>query len=219
MADRSKWFEITIAALGIGVTAFLGYSQIRLGSIQQEAVSKQASDTIEVQIFQLVAPHLDKLSDSDPDAAGSRRIVEAMAEFLSDTQKRDNLAKIALKIARTNPEATPADLYRLEEATSTAGTGQWFAVLASLPGNDEAAAKASANTLWQQWKSKGGADVPIKLYKTRIGNNFAIVAGDAAPQPQAWDLVRKAKQWGVADDAFAQQDKEWQAQGTAPFRP
>lgn len=210
MADHSRWFEITVAALGIGVTAFLGFSQIRLGNIQQEAATKQATDDIEVQIFQLVAPHLENLSKAEPQADNSRRIVEAMAEFLSDTQKRENLAKIALKIARTNPNATPADLYRLEEATSARGTGQWFAVLASLPGNNEAAAKARANAMQQQWQSKGG-EVPIKLYKTRISNNFAIVAGDAAPQDKAADRVRKAKQWGVAGDAFAQQDKEWTA--------
>jgi hypothetical protein len=217
MADHSKWFEITVAALGIGVTAFLGFSQIRLGNIQQEAATKQATENIEVQIFQLVAPHLENLSKSDPQADNSRRIVEAMAEFLSDTQKRENLAKIALKIARTNPNATPADLYRLEEATSAGGTGQWFAVLASLPGNNEAAAKASANAMWQQWKSKGGGEIPIKLYRTKISNNFAIVAGTAAPQDRASDLVRKAKQWGVAGDAFAQQDKAWKEVGAAPF--
>jgi hypothetical protein len=217
MADHSKWFEITVATLAVGVTLFLGISQIRLGTIQQEAASKQAADSIEIQIFELVTPHLANLSKPRSESADSRKIVEVMAEFLTDTQKRDNLAKIALKMAQGNPSVSPVDLYRLQEATASGGSGRWFAVLASLPEGNEKAAKGHANSKLQQWKKSGGGDVQIKLYRTKINRNYAVVVGGPMDQSSASSLVRQAKQLGVAEDAFVQQDKQWEEKGDAPF--
>lgn len=228
MADHSKWFEITVAGLGVAVTGLLGWGQLqlaavqqdqtnRLASIQQEAASKLATDTIEVQIFQMVAPHLAELAQPGPRSASSQKIVVVMSEFLTNTHRRENLAQIIDRMIEGSADVTPDARWRIKEATRSVGTDRWFAVLASLPGNDLQAAQTHANKILTAWERQGGTG-PIRLYRTRISQNFAVVAGAAMDRSAALELVSKARKWRIADDAFVQQDKEWEDRGPAPFR-
>jgi hypothetical protein len=219
MADHSKWFEITVAVLGVTITGILGWGQLRLANVQQETSAKQAADNIEIQVFQLVEPHLVNLTKPGPQFESSQRIVVVMSEFLSGIHKRENLAKISDRIVEGNPGVPQNVLSRIKEATQSAGTtGRWFAVLASLPGNNPDAAREHANRIFEVWQAKADRDTSIQLYKTSISNNFAVVVGGAVERDKAAELVSRARARHVADDAFVQQDKNWEAHGVAPFK-
>src|SRR5438552_18363431 len=118
MADHSKAFEITIAALGIIVTGLIGYGQYRLNDTQnqfirdqkqaesdrieaqQKADAKRYGDATELQVMSIVAPHFVNLTKPGKDFDSSWRVVESAATYLSDQHQRSGLAAMATQIAR-----------------------------------------------------------------------------------------------------------------------
>ncbi|MFN0140419.1 MAG: hypothetical protein ACKVQW_10095 [Pyrinomonadaceae bacterium] len=228
MADHSRTFEITIAALGVIVTGLIGFGQWQLSNKQseftrnqKEADAKRATDATEVQVMSIVAPHLVTLSKrEDKDFHSSLRMVEAAAIYLSEKHGRTALAEMAERISRGN-EAVPQETKtRLQEATVASApstTVMWFAVLDSLPANDQRAAETRANERNEQLR-RIGLNIEVQLFKTKISNNFAVVAGGPVDQKAAFDLASTLRRNGIAGDAFAQQDREWTLVGKAPFR-
>jgi hypothetical protein len=225
VADHSKAFEVTIAALGLVVTGVLGYGQIQLSreqanqaKAQQLAEKKRAVDNIEVQVMSLVAPHLGNLAKPGTEFDSSQRVVLAAAEYLSTQHSRTALASMAAKISEGNTAITQEVRSRIQEATvTTPSTGKWFAVVASLPPNDLTSAQSLANKGLAQLRAMG-LDLEIQLFKTKISNNLAIVVGGPVERTAALELASQARNTGVARDAFTQQDKGWTFVGKAPFK-
>lgn len=225
MAEHSKIFEVTIAALGLVVTGVLGYGQIQLSREQANqtqsqhlAEEKRAVDNIEVQVMSLVAPHLGNLAKPGTEFEPSQRIVLAAAEYLSAQHSRTALASMAAKISEGNATISQEVKSRIQEATVTVpSTGRWFAVLASLPSTDLTAGQNLANQKLRQIQASG-LGFEVQLFKTKISNNLAVVVGGALERAAALDLASQARNAGIARDAFAQQDKEWTFVGKAPFK-
>jgi hypothetical protein len=225
MADHSKTFEVTIAALGLVVTGMLGYGQFQVSQeqtkqarAQQLAEEKRAVDNIEVQVMSLVAPHLGNLAKHGTEFDSSQRVVLAAAEYLSTQHSRTALASMASKISEGNTAIPQEVRSRIQEATvTTPSTGKWFAVLASFPSNDLTSAQSMANQRLKQLKTMG-LDLEIQLFKTKISNNLAVVVGGPVERTAALELAVRAQNTGVARDAFAQQDKGWIFIGKAPFK-
>ena len=224
MTDRSKTFEITIAALGLIVTALLGYGQYKLNKEQseiairqQEAEKIRAIDNIEVQIMSLVSTHLSNLSKPGAEFASSQRVVLAASEYLSSQHQRTALAAMAAKISEGNTTVPTDVTTRIKEATSIATpSANWFTVLASLPVDDEASAKEIANRFLENVESKYQSG-QIQLYRTKISNSFAVVLNGPSNRTTAIEAASKARRVELAKDAFAQQDRDWTLIGTAPF--
>lgn len=240
----SKWFEIAITAIGVLITAVLGYGQWRLGQQQNAILENQANqqlersiDNIEVQVMTLVSKHLGKLGTVGEEAEVSQKVVLAAAEFLSNKYGRTSLAAMAAKISEGNPKIGNPIQGRFAEATQpppqlqvrSLGTdwpeskGQqppertnWYAVLASLPGDQLKAAEAEANGKLIKAREKGFSQ-GVQLYKTKISNIYAVVIGGALDEASARDLSKKARSLELTRDSFAQIDKEWKFVGDAPF--
>ena len=216
MADRSKWFEVFVAALGVTVTGVLGYGQWQLGEQQNLILANQTTtaerrsvDTIEVQVMTLVSPHLSVLGSKTPEGKRSERVVLAAAEYLSDQFGRASLAKMAAKISEGNKDISEPVRTRLEEASQAAPKSRtYFTVLASLPGNNLAAARITAKEKLKKAKV-AGLDQAISIYKTKLSNNYAVVIGGELSEADARSLAAAARSAGLADDSFHQIDKEW----------
>jgi hypothetical protein len=224
MADQSRWFEISLTAIGLAVTAILGYGQLRVSEAQHDQAarqqveeSKRAVDNIEVQVMSLVAPHLGNLAKQSGDFKSSQKVVLAAAEYLSTKHNRTALASMAAKISENNQSVPIEVRTRIQEATEAVSpAGKWFAVLASLPASDLPAAKEVANKKLKQAQSVAPG-TSVKIYKTKLSNNFAIVLEGPVERKKALDLALLARSSTLAKDAFAQQDREWVTVGTAPF--
>lgn len=227
MADHSKKFEITIAALGMIVTGMLGYGQIRVSQEQnrqeesQKATEeKRAADDVEVKVMTMVAPHFLDISKPGENFEASLRVIESAATYLTERHSRPGLALMATQIARGN-KAVPQEVQtRLQEATVVplpSTTRKWFAVLASLPASDLTPAQTFANERLQQLKNTG-LNVEIQLFKTKISNNYAVVVGGPLERNDAIELASQARSKGLARDAFVQQDRDWTFVGKAPFQ-
>lgn len=225
MADHSKWFEILVAAIGVSVTATLGYGQWQIADAQnkqlikqQETETKRAGDNIEVQVMSLVSSHLGNLSKSGTEFEASQRVVLAAAEYLTSHYGRTALAEMAAKISESNKTVAPDVQTRIQEATVSAnGSERWYAVLASFPIGDLVPAQQIANEMLHKLQNVG-SDKTIQLYKTKISNNYAIVMGGAKEMTEAVNLANFARSKKLAKDAFPQQDREWTLIGNAPFQ-
>jgi hypothetical protein len=236
--QSSKFFEVTITAVGIFVTAVLGYGQWRLGQQQNAILENQAKqelersiDNIEVQVMTLVSPHLGKLASAGEEAETAQKVVLAAAEYLSNQYGRTSLASMATMISEGNPTISQPIQDRFEEATVAPPQLQmplsevdkpppkqanWYAVLASLPGDQLETAKAEANKKLDKAREKG-LNQGVQLYKTEISNNYAVVIGGALDKASARALSAKARTVGLSRDSFPQIDKEWTHVGDAPF--
>jgi hypothetical protein len=93
----------------------------------------------------------------------------------------------------------------------------WYAVLASLPASDLAAARTNANEKLAEARRLGFSQ-GVQIYRTKISNNYAVVIGGQMPRPDAFALSSGARQKGLASDAFPQQDRMWSFVGEAPFK-
>lgn len=227
MADRSKAFEAFVALLGLALTGVLGYGQYSLSKEQTEqsnqqrlAEKKRGVDNLEVQVMTLVAPHLINLAKPGADFLPSQRVVLAASEYLSNQHQRTALATMSAKISEGNASVSNEVATRLKEASQVSqdvlsGT-RWFAVVATLPSDSEPAARTAADQWLARARAKDGK-ATIGLYKTKISNSYAIVLGSGVSQTQAGELARQARDWKLAPDAFAQQDRGWTLVGTAPF--
>ena len=157
----------------------------------------------------LVAPHLAKVRGTGADAESSQRVVLAAADYLSSKHKRTALAEMYQHIVADDPTIKPDIRVRVIEATATVSeSALWYAVLASLPGNDLNAARRIANKK-SQMAGSGGFGQPVQIYRTKISDNYAIVLGGQMRRSDAVSLASAARQKGLAPDAFAQQDRSW----------
>jgi hypothetical protein len=159
-------------------------------------------------------------------------VVLAAAEYLSNQYGRTSLASMAAKISEGSPTISEPVQARFAEATQPPSQLQvhfaevdkpvreqanWYAVLASLPGDQLDAAKLKANGKLEEAK-RLGLNQGVQLYKTKISNNYAVVIGGALDKASARALSAKARSLGLAGDSFPQIDKEWKFVGDAPFQ-
>jgi hypothetical protein len=223
----AKSFQLAIATAGVIVTALLGFGQWQLSQQQNRMLDEQhkaeakrasdsiaadkerAADNIEVQVMTLVAPHLAKLRGADKEARNSERIVLAAEEYLSSTYGKTALAQMHRRIVEDSPFVKPETRARIAEATEPVMEGApWYTVLASLPANDLDAARNIAKEKLKM-AERLNLSQDIKVYKTKLSNNYAIVIGGQMARSDAIDLAATARQTGLATDAFAQQDRSW----------
>ncbi len=91
-----------------------------------------------------------------------------------------------------------------EAGGQDADTGNWFAVVASVP----LANQASLPGLVDQIKSRSnGWDVCV--YQTMISNSYAITSGPRKSEADAKARARQFRINGWVPDAFAQPDRQW----------
>lgn len=230
----AKSFQLAIAAAGVIVTALLGFGQWQLSQQQNRMLDEQhkaeakkardtiaadkerAADNIEVQVMALVAPHLAKLRGADKESKNSERIVIAAEEYLSNTYGKTALAQMHSRIVEDSPFVKRETRQRIEEATEPVKEGApWYTVLASLPANDLDAARNIAKEKLKM-AERVGLPRDVKVYKTKLSNNYAIVIGGQMARSDAIDLATAARQRGLAADAFAQQDRSWKLVSEAP---
>jgi hypothetical protein len=232
----ANWFQIGIAAAGVIVTALLGYGQWQLSQQQNRMLSEQhlseekrasetnmadkekSADNIEVQVMTMVAPYLSKLRGSGKEAETSQKVVLAAANYLSSQHKRTALAEMYHRIVEDSPSVKPEIKAQIAEATEPVIEGSpWYAVLASLSVNELSAARDVANEKLRV-AEQIGLPQGVKIYKTRISNDYAVVIGGQMARSDALALVAAAKQKRLSTDAFAQQDRSWTFVGDAPFK-
>jgi len=105
MRDDSRYLEIVLTAIGLMVTALLGYGQYQISTQQtkmaikqQEAEDRRSVDNIEIQTMNLVAGHLANLAKPGSDFDASQKVVIAASEYLSSQFDRTALAAMAARI-------------------------------------------------------------------------------------------------------------------------
>ncbi|MDJ0825567.1 MAG: hypothetical protein QNJ16_08700 [Rhodobacter sp.] len=135
---------------------------------------------------------------------------------------RRNIGTDCTLEAETSLGAASFDLaeLRVEEAASI-GTPQpaadsqdnWFPVVLSLKistPNSLARAQAFADSVDDRLSRTGDSEVPkARIWETQISRSYAVTLGGPASREVADRLVKLAREQGVADDAFAQQNKGW----------
>lgn len=203
----SKWFEVGIAALGVAVTAILGYGQWQLGQGQAElskgqaaSEDRRAQDAIEVQVMSMVSSYFAAMREPGKKGDDAQRVVLAAAEYLSNDHKRPSLAAMAAKISQENPTASLNVQGRFQEASIVPDqAAPWYAVLASLSPDDLDTARSVALAK-QSLAAKLGLGDQIHIYRTKISNNIAIVIGGALTRERALELAarsRETKLWFI----------------------
>ena len=234
-----NWFQIGIAAAGVIVTALLGFGQWQLSQQQNRildeqhraeerraaeanaADKKKSADNIEVQVMALVAPHLGKLRGSGTQAENSQKVVLAAAEYLTSSYDRKALAEMYQRIVGDSPSVKKEIRARVAEATAMVPEGApWYAVLASLPANDPDDLKEAHRVANEKLRAaeRLGFSQSIRIYKTKVSQNYAIVIGRELARLDAFALAASSRQKDLAADAFAQQDRSWVLIGDAPFK-
>jgi hypothetical protein len=174
---------------------------------QHRAEERRASDNVEVQVIALVAPRFSELGGSDEKAKTSQRVVLAAASYLTDQYQRTGLAKIYREILP--PSADLNIQVGAAEATEPAtAESPWHVVLASLAANDKSAACKMAHEKLKIAQSEGLPE-KIRLYRTKISDNYAVVIGEPMSRLDAVSLAVSARNKGLAEDTFAQQDRSW----------
>jgi hypothetical protein len=203
-------FQIGVAAAGVLVTALLGFGQWNLSRQQREAEERRSEDNIEVQVMALVKEHLAKLRGSGEDAENAQRVVLAAGKYLADGHHRPALIIMYDSIVKDLQSVKTELKTQAAESTEPAAEGaKWYAVLASLPANDLSRTRSVASQMLAHAQQLGFTQ-GIKVYKTKISNNYAIVMGGQMSRSDAFSLAADARQKSLATDAFPQQDRSWE---------
>jgi hypothetical protein len=238
-ASKPSTFESVIAAFTVVATFALGYSHWRLATrqdeqdakiqrqaeefqrsllqIHREAEAARAADSLELQVFTLVSPHLGKLKESGREAATSQRIVTAAAQLLS-SRGRPGLSQMVEKIREpTAPVAVPEPrTAAVEPVAEKTPANAWLVLLATLPGSDLEAAEAVANDKLRAAKELGLTPA-VSIYKTRLKGRYVVALGAPLDRSAALALATQARRKSLSEDAFAETDDGWELRGTAPF--
>jgi len=234
---KVSWFQVVVAALGVVATGLLGLGQWRVSSVQNRLTAEEhvaedrraqasiaaeknrADDNVEVQVMALVAPRFPELTGTDKKAITAQSIVFAAALFLSNNHSRTGLAGIYYQLLPSVPSVKPEIRAGIEEATVPAEhNAPWYAVLASLPGDNLTAAHRMANEKLKICQAKHLSSCDIQIWRTKISNNLAVVVAGKMSQSEALTLAASARDKGVAADAFAQKDRSWVKIEGAPFK-
>ena len=185
--SMAKWIEICLIGLGVLATALIGYGQWKLGQ-QQNTFTKQqaaanealqasvAQQAAELQIIELITPHLELLAVCKADKAAQKMVVVA-SEYLSSKHQSTVVAEMADALTRECPESKiEADTEtRISEATTPSGiSGRWFTVIATYRIASVSQAKEAQKVLSKAAKA-AGIDKPVEVYLTKISNSYAIV--------------------------------------------
>ena len=206
---RTNRFQIGVAAAGVIVTALLGFGQLNLARQQREAEERRFEDNIEMQVMALVKEDLVKLRGSGEDAENAQRVVLAAGKYLADGHHRPALIIMYDSIVKDLPSVKTEIKTQAAESTEPVAEGaQWYAVLASLPANDLSRARSVASEMLARAQHLGFTQ-DIKVYKTKISNNYAVVIGGQMARSDAYSLAADARDKSLATDAFAQQDRSW----------
>lgn len=222
--DSAKWIEVFLIGLGVVATALIGYGQWSLGQQQnsltlqlsQEAETRNSTSSrqaAEIQLIQLVQPHLEEFADCAPDSA-SQKMVTVTGEYLSETHESDVLVRMAEKLRDECPEGTlKASINtRIVEATSVLSKGDekndWFAVIGTY-GISKRSEAIKASRILQAKVVGAGLSENVEVYLTKISNSFAIVLGGPMSESEAVRLARLSRENGIAKDAFPQIDRDW----------
>ena len=156
----AKWIEISLIGLGIAATAVIGYGQWNLGKQQNRqaelsakatekrelSIAKQAA---ELQIIELVHPHLEKFAACEPNRA-SQQMVSVSSTYLNSRHKSTVVADMAEELARECDDAIAQNTRtRIAEATvvveeqKAIEDRKWFTVVATYDITRESDAKAA----------------------------------------------------------------------------
>lgn len=99
-------------------------------------------------------------------------------------------------------------LINQEQADLTPPGPHWFAVIGTVPGENEAGARRLSAELSRRLLD-AGLDAGVRLYRTRASRSYALTYGGPVAEAEARDLVRGIRSAGVVADAFPQADRSW----------
>lgn len=116
-----------------------------------------------------------------------------------------DLVQVASSLKLQSDEATARSKVALSP-------DEWFAVIATYSGNQEGLRFASERRTGAQ--AKLGC---VEVWKTKIGGQYAVVAGGKVPRIIALANAQRARQTGEAADAFTQANREWTLQVSCKF--
>jgi hypothetical protein len=94
------------------------------------------------------------------------------------------------------------------EAAAPVETQRWYAVIASVPLEQEQAVPAIARELQARMAGRGMPS-SVRIYRTKISNSFALTSGGEKSEEDAKGRARALRRFGIVPDAFAQPDREW----------
>jgi len=238
--SKPSSFEAVVAAFTVVATFSLGYCYWRLETrqaeldakiqaqaeefqrsllqMQRDAEAARAADNFELQMFNLVTPHLARLREPGREAAASQRIVAAAAELLA-SRGRPGLQQMVERIReqQTPPAAAPEPQTAAEQpAPQKSAASAWLVLLATLPGTDRKTAEEVANSKLQAAKDLGLASA-VSLYRTRLKGRYVVALGKPLDRSAALALASQARRNSLSGDAFAESDDGWELTGMAPF--
>lgn len=133
-------------------------------------------------------------------------------------QREKSVASAATAASAARPEDYLASLSgqqataaaTLVEASRPVTDGQnWFTVIGTVPATPTSLSDAARLAQALQQKLARGMFQPVKIYKTKISNSYALTVGGPVSQETARSVATQIRSSGVVRDAFWQPDREW----------
>jgi hypothetical protein len=242
MADgQSRWLGAldVLAKIGIGVVGAWATWHFARIETEREAqrdriaqLQERAADERELmRIFADYAPKSAAIETLDGRSALA--LTAYAAERLAADHGRPEFvemlpapteAQVSSAVAE-NPQAAVAirnAAVQAREAQATQATpmaqARWFAVAATFPADQPAAAESFAAGLRDRLKASD-PNVKVAVWRTRTSRNLAICVGGPMDPEAARETARSLRANGAAPDAFAQRDREWERVSASPAAP
>ena len=190
------------------ITLFLDYMQRRRSdpqwSVKLPVLSSYCSEDQRFEITHAVSKVLCQQVSRAGDAAAADN-KDGASELAAEAARTGDPGRyLNSTIAETQNSALAAS-----ESAVAATSDRWFAVVASVPGNQPEVAARLAKELNGRLQRAGLPPKNASVYRTRISNSFAITSGRDKTEAEAKARARMLRQSDAVPDAFAQRDRGW----------
>jgi len=164
-----------------------------------------------------VATSPNVVPNAPPMAQSAPRITEKVVTMTPQDpvilQQRQQAQVVAPEIAQTsvrNLELKSRELSR-KIAVAPEAERKWYAVLASYKvGTEEKYVVEDVAKFTARLKQVGAANLKLEVYRTSVSDLYVIVLSPPdGGRDEARALVARAREMGLAADAFVQEDRNW----------
>ncbi len=207
--------KVFLGILGLIITILISYIQYSNQSELEISKKKLQVEQNKFQMIKLVNENLAYLNDSGIKGKIANNIVTKFSSELSEKYDYPEIAQIvsnSINDTSIKTENIPQkSKFIVSESTESLGTNKeidnWFCVIGTFAINDKENALKFKNQNAVRLTKDGKK---CFLYKTFVSNNYAVTINKKLNKKDANILVNYARQMGIANDAFAQIDRNWQ---------
>lgn len=174
-----------------------------LRAARQELRSTQATLAMAEQNLTIARESLKRVDLREASADNARQITAALFDL--DRSQRDVTSASASVRSAGERIAAPADARQSDAPVAAAAAAPgWFAVVGSFGLDDAGLTRAQA--LAGRVRDAGQC---AEVWRTRISRNYAVVIGGRTDRTTAMATAARARTTRLAEDAFAQPDRDW----------